>query len=179
MSDKFTEEQRGKALQALVLADLSPTAASRRLKSDGIDIAPKTLRDYRAKFADEIAELQETRAWVKDKLAAEWETVSAESLTAIRKSLAVVNSALDGDDIPADKAIRIAKEAGILGGISTDKASQLRGEPSIIVERRGGLADQLALLAKKFPNVVQVNPEYIESTATEVEAPELPAKVEE
>ena len=176
IADRYTPEQIDRALKALVLADKNVGTAARRLEQDGLPIPERTLRDWRNIHAAQIEVLEETRdRWVQIDSAEDWESFNADALGAAKKMIAELSRREDWESMNVQSLANAIQKVTTAAAIGTDKSRLLRDQPTQITESRD-LPALMAAAARLLPGIEQ-SPLYqavIDSTAEEVEAPELP-----
>ena len=134
MPKVFSEEQRELALQAVAIYG-STTLAERRLKAAGLDIARQTLDGWKTEHADRLEQIRATvLPQLREKMAEESEALAFAYMQEERDTLE--HFAGKRDELTAKDASQAIKNLSIARGVSTDKASALRGLPSEIVEHR-------------------------------------------
>jgi hypothetical protein len=171
-SHLFTDEQKDKMLKALVLANMQPKLAKRRLERENIVVSHNTLQHYKIQYADRLEVLANQRAWVAEGQAETYEGLT-EELTALAQQTAEhVAKRSDWDDMNIASLGKLITSLMTGAAIATDKARILRDMPTIITETRD-LAGMLQAL-DKYSNVVKVNKDLIEVEVVEEPAPALP-----
>lgn len=165
-AERFTDEQRERALQALVLAGKKAALARELLLTEGIDASVRTLNDWKNKYADRIEQLDNDRAWFAKRSAADQEALHSATLTHARAMLA----GMDPEN-PKPSAVKAYKDLVDAAGKLQGNARTQRDMPTTISEDRS--LPQLLRAMSKFAHVLD-DPSYIDSTATEVDPPSLP-----
>lgn len=168
----YTAEDIEAGLHALAIANGNHRLAHRLLAEQGTDIPGDTLYDWKAKRHTERYEQirAEVLPQLKDRMAAEAETLAIAYAHIERKALHALDGKLDG--LTGKELAGVAKDAATGRGISTDKANVLRDRPDRIVKNPN--ADEvMRKLAIVVPGLI------VESTAAEIQddepTPALPA----
>lgn len=167
----YTDEQREQALRALVLANGNVKLAQERMSGAGLPHVPeRTFRDWKNEHAERIEELQDQRPiWVAAGLAEQAEFMAATLGEAELRMVNVINS------MPEEKLREMSpnvlamalKSITTAKAINTDKSQLLRGQPTTITRSESSVADLIATLHKKFPELQA--PGAIEGHAQEIE----------
>lgn len=165
-----TELERG--LQALVLADGRSKKAAERLAAAGEPIPERTLREWRNVHAERYAELEADRdAWTAARMADESEWLAAGYAEGEARLLRNILARPDEElqKLSPNVLAQAARNLSISRGVSIDKANELRRRPTRPDGNVASLTQLLNSIRSKFPGVVDVNPQLVESTAEEVE----------
>ncbi len=149
----YSEPEVDAGLTALVVCSGNSRRAERLLVESGYRRVPdRTLHDWKAKIhADRYLELQEDlRPELNRRMAESFDDLTQTYIEVQREALHRVRERLP--EAKAAEASRIAKDAAIGSGISSEKSLLHRSQPTKIVEHRDPV-EALRLLHTKFPEL--------------------------
>lgn len=157
----WTAEDREQALSFVALHNGNSTAAAEEMEKAGRPIPPPTIRSWKSRYRDRYEELREDLQRRIRQRQAENHARLAE------RAAAVVDTMLErlereGEEIPIQQVPTAAKSLATVAGISTDKARDLRGDPSVVEHRHLSFEELKRSLSAKGVVV------EIEGTAEEI-----------
>lgn len=156
----YSEEEIEHALAALAI---NPTITE---VAKELGIKPDTIRGWKKRFATRYDELRaEILPKMRAKMAAQAEDAAlAQGALAEQMATALAGKIKDMSGAELAKAMQSSEVAK---GINIDKARLLRGEPTVIIEKRDS-EEILESIAKRFPRLVANEAETVDITAVEV-----------
>jgi len=134
MSRPHEEVERG--LMAIALSNGSPTHAHRLLAGEGLTIPVETLRSW--KYRDHVQRYEEIRAREMPRikqLRAERHAALAEKQADLAEvSVDRLREAIDRGELKPHQLGGVMHQANVGSGIHTDKARDLRGDATVVIE---------------------------------------------
>jgi len=136
MSWPDTEVERG--LVALALSNGSPTHAQRLLAADGLAIPLQTLKSW--KYRDHVERYEQIRARelprIKQQLADRHTHLAELHADLAEKAARRLDEAIDNNELKPHQLGGVMHQSNVGSGIHTDKARDLRGDATVVVEDR-------------------------------------------
>jgi hypothetical protein len=164
-SPRYTDQDRERGLVALALTSGNTRAAARTLTEQGLRVSHQTLGNWSKRNGGE--EYERVRAQVLPRVrayAAEKHMALADSMVELAGEMGK-RLKLEHQDMPIRDVAGAIRNVSTAAGISTDKARDLRGDPTAVVEHRSIEDVRRALRAKGWD---------IEGEAVDVSADESP-----
>ena len=144
---RYSESEGEQGLVALALYSNNSRRAPRLLKQHGLSISARTLADWPVTFADEYARVRaEILPRLKQQLAEEHTALARQEMGLSRDLLAKLKR--EAEEIPARDLSTTIRNLDVGSGIHSDKARDLRGDPTAVVERRSDSEREKAILRK-------------------------------
>lgn len=158
----WSVEDREEALALLALYNgTATTAAAEMTTLKGKELSPATLRSWKSRHRDRYEEIREDLQRRVKSRSAENHARLAERAAAVVDNL-LERLEQEGHEIPISQVPTAARSIATVAGIHTDKARDLRGDPTVIQHQR---LDWNALQRSLQAKGVEV---VIESTAEEI-----------
>jgi hypothetical protein len=165
-----------RALYAAAASCGNYTAASRKLKAEGVNVPVRTLQTWcQQSHASRYGEIrEEVQNDSRRQLAAAHEDVARKASERVRAGLDDV----DVKSLPERDRPGALRNLEVTAGIATDKASALRGQTTEVVQHLH-VHEVFAKLESRWPGIIQREEGDVDGTAEEIDAPELPEKIEQ
>lgn len=130
----YTPEDVDTGLTALTLLGSSKTAAT-HLREQGLNVSDSTLRGWKSRYADRLAQIQEREApEVARRVASRSEAVAMKAIEIEERLLAKLDQSID-ELKPADAAAAL-RNVTTSKSLNFDRLSgPIRGRPNVIVEK--------------------------------------------
>jgi hypothetical protein len=142
--------------------------AAKALKEAGTPVPARTLSAWKKREAQRYERIrQELQDRVFSQTAEEWLSLTRDAIEATGDAVAKAKQATAaGESREAKSWSGVARDLAVTGGVSDDKSTRGAMRPTSIREERS-LQEIMGVIHRKFPNVMRVNPEFIEATAEE------------
>lgn len=166
-STNYTTEEIERGLHALALCSGNTRKAEKLTTDAGSRIPASTLKDWKLHhYPDRYEAIKEAELpAIRQRIAEGFDNIVSLSQSIQEKALTQLSDKID--DLEPQYLAKTAQSAAVIGGISTDKGLLLRGEPTAITQSKSA-AEILTDLAKKHPGLINVNQDFIDTTAEEV-----------
>lgn len=166
----YTEAEIERGLVALALANGNASRAAQQMEGTDLAVSRDTLSRWRRKHVERYMRIQaEILPEIKSRLAEAHTDLAFKEVRVSERIVARINEQLEEPDklAPKDLAALLGK-TDIGSGIHTDKAQNLRGEASTVIEHRTQDFEELKRALASKGIVVDSTAEEIPETAAQL-----------
>lgn len=160
-SPKWTVEDRERALTVVALYSGSTRAAVEQLREEGLDIPEATIRSWKSRYRERYSQLRsEMGERIRSEQAEGHARLAAKAAVIVDKMISRLEQ--HHDEIEIDKVPAAAKSLATVSGIHSDKARDLRGDPSVVEHRHLSFEElQRSLRSKGVEIVIDASAEEL------------------